>query len=104
MTLNSGEELPIPLSYVWARIFVRPVSLIGGGQCRFSEKPINWYHIMTKDENSLELHEVQRSTGPANQKFEPHRYKKIYPFQYRWKLSDKLCVLKITSNSEIVIL
>jgi hypothetical protein len=77
MTLNSGEELPIPLSYVWARIFVRTVSLIGGGQCRFSEKPINWYHIMTKDENSLELHEVQRSTGPANQKLEPHRYKKL---------------------------
>jgi len=69
MTLNSGENCPIPLSYVWARIFVRPLSG-NASQWRYSEKPINWYHIMTKDENSLELHS---STHAWDQKQDPHR-------------------------------
>ena len=71
ITLNPNEtRVPIPLSYVWARIFVRPGSTNPSNQWRFSEKPVNWYHIMTKDENSMEVHSSQHAW---DSKVEPHR-------------------------------
>ena len=54
-SMKPNEILPIPLNYVWARIFARPTS--GGiGQWKYSEKPINWYHIMSAIDNSMDVH------------------------------------------------
>ena len=54
-SMKPKEALSIPLNYVWARIFARPKS--GGiGQWKYSEKPINWYHIMSINDNSMEIH------------------------------------------------
>ena len=41
----------MPLFYVWAKMFARP----SGGQWRYSDTPINWYHIMTASDNSMDV-------------------------------------------------
>ena len=54
-SIKPKEILPIPLNYVWARIFARPAS--GGiGQWKYSDEPINWYHIICANDNSLDIH------------------------------------------------
>ena len=60
MSIKPKEILPIPLHYVWARIFARPAS--GGiGQWKYSQKHINWYHIMTASDNSMDVHTSSHS-------------------------------------------
>ena len=69
-SIKPRDVLPIPLNYVWARIFARPAS--GGiGQWRYSEKPINWYHIMSAIDDSLDIH---TSTHGWNSKKEPTKF------------------------------
>ncbi len=55
MTLCPGERKPVPLAYVWSRMFAKP-STGPVSQWKYCEKPINWYHIMRKSDNSLDVH------------------------------------------------
>ncbi len=65
--IQPGQTRPVPLNYVWARMFAKLATVTGsagtgngglGGfsQWKYSEKPINWYHIMTASDNSLDVH------------------------------------------------
>ena len=55
MALNPGEVRPVPLAYVWSRIFAKP-STGSVGQWRYCDAPVNWYHIMRKSDNTLDVH------------------------------------------------
>ena len=55
MALNPGEVRPVPLAYVWSRIFAKP-STGSVGQWRYCDTPVNWYHIMRKSDNTLDVH------------------------------------------------
>ena len=73
MSLSSGEVRAVPLGYVWSRIFVKPASSptsAGGNQWRYCRRPVNWYHIMSKHDNSLDVHS---SVHAWNQDMEDYR-------------------------------
>ena len=55
MALKPGEVRPVPLAYVWSRIFAKP-STGPVGQWRYCDAPVNWYHIMRKSDNTLDVH------------------------------------------------
>ena len=55
MALAPGEVRPVPLAYVWSRIFAKP-STGAVGQWRYCDAPVNWYHIMRKSDNTLDVH------------------------------------------------
>ena len=63
--LESGKTFPIPLNYVWSTIYSRP--LISNVSMKYSDKAINWYHIMNPSENSLQVHYCQREWNPNNE-------------------------------------
>jgi vacuolar protein sorting-associated protein 13D len=73
MNLKPKETKPMPMCYVWARMFARPSTGGGGGigQWKFSDRPINWYHIMSPSDNSLEVH---TSTHLWKNDVTPQRY------------------------------
>ncbi len=75
LTLNPGETRPIPLGYVWSRIFAKPAASppstassssssasasasasSDAYNWHYCQRPVNWYHIMTKQDNLLEVH------------------------------------------------
>ena len=56
ITVEPGETTPLPINYVWARIFAKPC-MTGKVTWNMSEKPINWYHIMTKEDNFFEVYQ-----------------------------------------------
>ena len=69
-SLRPGEVKPIPLGYTWSRILAKPSTSGNVSQWKFCEKPINWYHIMTKQDNTLDVHS---SSHGWNQKQEDFR-------------------------------
>ncbi len=68
LSLLPGQTMPIPLDYVWSRIFAKPsLKSPNFGYC---SRPINWYHILTKQDNSLEVH---NSNHTLKRTQEPYR-------------------------------
>ena len=70
MLLESGQTRPIPLPYVWSSIKAKP-STGNVSSWKYCDKPINWYHIMTSQDNSLEVH---TSAHGWNQKADKYRF------------------------------
>ena len=56
LVLNPSEIKAVPLKYVWAKISVRPYISGGIGQWKYSEKYIDWYHIMSTQDDTLIAH------------------------------------------------
>ena len=54
--LNPSERKALPLKYVWAKLSARPYYAGGIGQWKFSEKFIEWYHIMSSQDDTLSAH------------------------------------------------
>ena len=67
MTLQPGAKKSVPLKHVWARIVARPQTSGPAGpggkaaavkteQWKFSDKSIDWYHILAASDNELKSH------------------------------------------------
>lgn len=56
MVLSPGQNLPIPMRYVWARMSCRPHSTKLSQQWKYSDKKIEWYPILSPADNVLVLH------------------------------------------------
>ena len=56
LVLNPSERKAVPLKYVWAKLSARPYYAGGIGQWKFSEKFIEWYHIMSSQDDTLSAH------------------------------------------------
>ncbi len=111
MSLGSGETRPIPLGYVWSRIFAKPSpsapppptsfssassSSASPPQWRYCQLPVNWYHIMTKQDNSLAIHSSKHGW---DRRAEKHRSLFSYSFPLKsirgivfLLLADSLCL------------
>ena len=70
MALSPGEVRPVPLAYVWSRIFAKP-STGSVGQWRYCDAPVNWYHIMRQTDNTLDVHS---SAHAWNQNAERYKF------------------------------
>ncbi|TRY62990.1 hypothetical protein TCAL_03981 [Tigriopus californicus] len=68
--LHPGEIRPIPLTYVWSRIYAKP-STGNVSQWQYCEEPVNWFKIMTKQDNSLD---VRTSSKVWRQHSEKYRF------------------------------
>ena len=56
IVLNPSDTKAIPLKYVWAKLSARPYFAGGIGQWKYSDKFVEWYHIMTSQDNTLSAH------------------------------------------------
>ena len=95
ISMKPKAIVPIPLNYVWARIFARPAS--GGiGQWKYSEKPINWYHIMSSNDNSMDVH---ASAHGWNSKKEASRFC-VSVKRLNYPIESSMTVESSTHNSK----
>ena len=62
MTLQPGAKKSVPLKHVWAKIVARPQTsgsaqkAVKTDQWKFSDKSIEWYHILSATDNELKSH------------------------------------------------
>lgn len=66
--LQPGETQPIPLSYVWSRIYAKP-STGNVSQWKYCDEPVNWFRIMTRQDNSLEIRTSSKVWRNASEKY-----------------------------------
>ena len=66
MTLAPGQRKCVGLKHVWAKMVVRPqTSASKTDQWKFSDKSIEWYHILSASENELKCHTCPHLWRPA---------------------------------------
>ena len=66
MTLQPRQRKCVALKHVWAKMVVRPqTSAAKTDQWKFSEKSIEWYHILSAAENELKCHTCPHLWRPA---------------------------------------
>ena len=66
MTLAPGQRKCVGLKHVWAKMVVRPqTSASKTDQWKFSDKSIEWYHILSASENELKSHTCPHLWRPA---------------------------------------
>ena len=56
MVINADQVVPVPLPYAWSKMTARPAAIKASEPWKFSEKPIDWYHILTSQDNVLSVH------------------------------------------------
>ena len=76
MTLQPGQRKCVALKHVWAKMVVRPqTSASKTDQWKFSDKSIEWYHILSASENELKCHTCPHLWRPTE--IPPQQYVKF---------------------------
>ena len=76
MTLAPGQRKCVGLKHVWAKMVVRPqTSASKTDQWKFSDKSIEWYHILSASENELKCHTCPHLWRPTE--IPPQQYVKF---------------------------